>query len=58
MAACAGSMNAKEITLYRDKGPDFRKAAPGGGPAPVAEAHGPTYALFRDGFIIGRRRKA
>jgi hypothetical protein len=41
------------ILLYRDLSPDFRKAAPGGGPPQAVEASGPTYAMFREGIIIG-----
>jgi hypothetical protein len=41
------------IILYRDMSPDFRKAGPGGGPAPAPEPHGPICAMFREGLIIG-----
>ena len=41
------------IILYRDKGPDFRRAVPVAAPAAVQEPHGPTYAMFREGLIIG-----
>jgi hypothetical protein len=41
------------VILYRDKSPDFRRAAPGGAPAPVEEFRGPIIASFRDGFIMG-----